>query len=121
MGYIALALCFVGYALINNVWLLGLMVIFINLLVTLSMGLSTYVNRIAPPEELMPTLSTGVSFNHITSAGMSVVAGLLLPVVGYKSECWAAVVIIMLSVPFALAIRTQIPRPEPEIVKSPGD
>lgn len=107
LGYIALALCFVGYATINNVWLLGLMVIFINLLVTLSMGLSTYVNRIAPPEELTPTLNTGVSFNHITSAGMSVIAGLLLPVVGYKTECWAAVIIIVASVPFALAIRTQ--------------
>jgi predicted MFS family arabinose efflux permease len=108
IGYVALALCFVGYALINNVWFLGLMVIFINLLVTLSMGLSTYVNRIAPPEELTPTLSTGVSFNHITSVGMSFVAGGLLPVIGYKAECWGAVVIIMLSVPFALAIRTQI-------------
>jgi predicted MFS family arabinose efflux permease len=106
IGYVALALCFVGYATINNVWLLGLMVIFINLLVTLSMGLYTYVNRIAPPEELTPTLNTGVSFNHITSAGMSVVAGILLPVVGYKVECWGAVTIILLSVPFALAIRT---------------
>ncbi len=108
IGYIALALCFVGYATINNVWLLGLMVIFINLLVTLSMGLHTYVNRIAPPEELTPTLNTGVSFNHITSAGMSIVAGVLLPVVGYKAECWGAVVIIMLSVPFAMAIRTYV-------------
>jgi MFS family permease len=111
LGYVALALCFVGYAMINNVWLLGLMVIFINLLVTLSMGLSTYVNRIAPSEELTPTLSTGVSFNHITSVGMSVVAGVLLPVVGYKVECWGAVAIIMCSVPFALAIRTHIPQP----------
>jgi predicted MFS family arabinose efflux permease len=108
IGYIALALCFVGYATINNVWLLGLMVIFINLLVTLSMGLSTYVNRIAPAEELTPTLSTGVSFNHITSVGMSFVAGGLLPIVGYKALCWGAVVIITLSVPFALAIRTHV-------------
>jgi hypothetical protein len=88
--------------------LLGLMVIFINLLVTLSMGLYTYVNRITPPEELAPTLNTGVSFNHITSAGMSVVAGVLLPVVGYKAECWGAVFIIMLSVPFVLAMRTYV-------------
>lgn len=118
IGYIALALCFVGYATINNVWLLGLMVIFINLLVTLSMGLSTYVNRIAPPEELTPTLSTGVSFNHITSVGMSFVAGVLLPVVGYKVECWGAVIIIMASVPFALAIHTHIPLPDPETQSS---
>ncbi len=118
IGYIALALCFVGYALISNVWFLGVMVIFINLLVTFSMGLSTYVNRIAPPEELTPTLSTGVSFNHITSVGMSFAAGLLLPIVGYKALCWGAVVIIMLSVPFALAIRIHIPKPDFEKAKS---
>ncbi len=111
VGYIALSLCFVGYALIDNVWFLGVMVIFINLLVTLSMGLSTYVNRIAPAEELTPTLSTGISVNHISSVGMSFVAGALLTVVGYKALCWGAVAIIMLSVPFAYAIRTQPNQP----------
>jgi predicted MFS family arabinose efflux permease len=118
VGYVALALCFVGYATINNVWLLGAMVVFINLLVTLSMGLSTYVNRIAPAEELTPTLSTGVSFNHITSVGMSFVAGGLLPIVGYKALCWGAVAIIMLSVPFALAIRTHVIQPGPVNLES---
>ena len=112
-SYVALALCFVGYALINNVWFLGALVVCINLLVTLSMGLSTYINRIAPPEELVPTFSTGVSVNHITSVGMSFVAGFLLPIVGYKALCWGAVAIIMSSVPFALAMRTHFSRPSP--------
>jgi predicted MFS family arabinose efflux permease len=110
-GYIALALCFVGYATVENVWFLEVIVVFINLLVTLSMGLSTYVNRIAPPEELTPTLSTGISVNHISSVGMSFVAGALLPILGYKALCWGAVAIIMLSVPFTLAIRTHVPHP----------
>ncbi len=116
-GYIALALCFVGYATINNVWFLGVMVILINLLVTLSMGLSTYVNRISPSEELTPTLSTGVSVNHITSVGMSFVAGILLPIVGYKTLCWGVVAIILLSVPFSLAIRTGLPQRSPVVIK----
>ncbi len=123
VGYIALALCFVGYALISNVWFLAVMVIFINLLVTLSMGLSTYVNRIAPAEELTPTLSTGVSVNHITSVGMSFVAGALLPIVGYKALCWGVVSIVMLSVPLAMAIRTRsvqaTPAPEPSRAARP--
>jgi len=112
-GYLALALCFVGYATVSNVWLLGTLVIFINLLMTLSMGLSTYVNRIAPREELTPTLSTGVSVNHITSVGMSFVAGALLPIVGYKVLSWGVVAIVLLSVPFALAIRNRLPQPNP--------
>jgi hypothetical protein len=89
------------------------MVIFINLLVTLSMGLSTYINRIAPREELTPTLSTGVSINHVTSVGMSFAAGLMLPIVGYRFLCWGAVAIIILSVPLALGIRTQLAPADP--------
>jgi predicted MFS family arabinose efflux permease len=117
IGYIALALCFVGYATVQNVWFLGVMVIFINLLVTLSMGLSTYVNRIAPPEELTPTLSTGISVNHISSVGMSFVAGGLLTILGYQVLCWGAVAIIMLSIPFTLAIHTRVPQPLPAAEK----
>ena len=110
VGYIALALCFVGYALVNNVWFLCVMVVFINLLVTLSMGLSTYVNRIAPEGELTPTLSTGVSINHITSVGMSFLAGFLLPIIGYKVLCWGVVGMVLLSVPFTLAMKTISPK-----------
>jgi predicted MFS family arabinose efflux permease len=116
IGYIALILCFVGYALVNQVWFLGLMLVFINFLGQFSIGLSTYVNRVSPPEELTPTLSTGVSINHVTSVGMSFLAGALLPVVGYKALCWGAVVLIGLSVPFAMALR--IPAIKPEVEKT---
>jgi predicted MFS family arabinose efflux permease len=109
-AYIGLALCFVGYALVHNVWFLGFLVVCINLIATLSIGLSTYVSRIAPPEELTVTLSTGVSVNHVTSVGLSLLAGALLPVVGYQALCWAVVVIVSLSVPFAMAIRTRLPQ-----------
>ncbi len=108
VGYVLLALCFVGYATVHNPWFLGGMLVGINLLVMLSMGLSTYVHRIAPAEELTPTLSAGVSVNHITSVTMSLLAGTLLRIVGYEALCWGAAAIIMLSVPFALAIKVHI-------------
>lgn len=104
-SYSLLALCFVGYATLHNAWALGALLVAIQLLVLLQMGLSTYVNRIAPPEELTPTLSAGVSINHITSVGMSLLAGSLLSVVGYEALCWGAAVIILVSVPFAMSIR----------------
>jgi predicted MFS family arabinose efflux permease len=109
-GYVALALCFVGYATVHNAFFLTLFLIGINLLVTLSMGLSTYVRRIAPEEELMPTLAAGVSINHVTSVGMSLLVGSLLALVGYEALCWGAAVIILLSVPFALSIQVE-PKP----------
>jgi hypothetical protein len=50
-----------------------------------------------------------VSINHITSVSMSLVAGTLLSVVGYEWLCWGAAAVIMLSVPFALAIKVTAP------------
>jgi predicted MFS family arabinose efflux permease len=108
-SYVLLALCFVGYATVHNVWFLGAMLIAINLLVTLRIGLTTYVRRIAPPDELTPTLSAGVSINHITSVSMSLLAGTLLSIVGYEWLCWGAAAVIMASVPFALAIKVVAP------------
>jgi predicted MFS family arabinose efflux permease len=105
VGYTLLALCFVGYATLHNVWAMSLMLILINMLLLCSMGLSTYVNRIAPRDELTPTLSAGVSVNHITSVGLSFVAGTLLGIVGYEALAMGAAAIILLSVPFALRIR----------------
>jgi predicted MFS family arabinose efflux permease len=110
-SYVALALCFVGYATVHNVLFLALMLIGINLLVTLRIGLSTYVNRITPAEEIAPTLAAGVSVNHITSVSMSLVAGTLLSIVGYEWLCWGAAAVIVLSVPFALGIRVEAPAP----------
>jgi predicted MFS family arabinose efflux permease len=104
-SYVLLALCFAGYGAVHNVLFLCGMLIAINLLGTLGMGLSTYVNRIAPRDELTPTLSAGVSINHITSVSMSLLAGTLLSLVGYEALCWGAAVVILCSVPFALAIK----------------
>lgn len=104
-SYLALVLAFIGYATIHNVWFLAVLFIMIRMLVLFRFGLHTYVNRIAPQEDLSPTLSAGVSINHITSVGMSMLAGTLLNAVGYEGLCWGAAGIILASVPFALAIR----------------
>lgn len=117
-SYVLLAFCFVGFATLHNAILLSVLLIMINMLVLLSMGLQTYVNRIAPANELTPTLSAGVSINHITSVGMSLVAGMLLERLGYETLCWGVVGIIMLSVPFALSIR--LPQPEPQAAVAPA-
>ncbi len=117
VSYIALALCFVGYATIHQPIILGAILVIINLLTMLSIGLSTYVNRIAPPSELAPTLNSGVSVNHITSVGMAFLAGALLKQVGYEVLCWGVVVIILASVPFALAIKSRYAPPRVDAVE----
>jgi predicted MFS family arabinose efflux permease len=109
LSYVLLTLCCLGYALSQNVWLLCVLMVLIKLLVLLSMGLSTYVHRIAPPEELTPTLSAGISINHISSVAMPLLAGVLLPVVGYRGIFLGTGALIAMSIPFALAMRVSRP------------
>ena len=108
-SYFALILAFIGYATVHDPWVLGAFYIAINFFVMFRIGLHTYVNRIAPDEDLSPTLSAGITINHITSVGMSLVAGTLLRTIGYEGLCWGAAGAILLSIPFALAVRTDEP------------
>ncbi len=109
VSYAALVLVFVGYATIRNVWVLAVLFIMVRMLVLFRIGLQTYLNRIAPVNDLSPTLSAGVSINHISSVGMSMIAGTLLGIVGYQTLCWGAAGMITLSIPFALSIRIRKP------------
>jgi MFS family permease len=109
LSYMLLVLCCIGFATVRTVWTLAFLLIAIKLLGMFGMGLSTYVRRISPQEELTPTLSAGISVNHITSVAMPLVAGALLPLIGYEGVFWGTAAIIMISVPFALALRVSSP------------
>ena len=105
-SYAGLALCCVGFAILSNAWLLAGLWVAIKLLLTLGLGLSTYVGRIAPREELTPTLSAGVSINHISSVLMPMLSGLLMPIISFSGVFLLTAGILLASVPFARALRT---------------
>ncbi|OQY16828.1 MAG: hypothetical protein B6I35_15375 [Anaerolineaceae bacterium 4572_32.2] len=107
LSYVLLALFCIGFATTQNVWLLIALLIAVKLLVMLGMGLNTYLYRTAPAEELTPTLSAGISINHVTSVAMPLVAGALLPVIGYSGIFIGTAGLILLSVPFALGLRVE--------------
>ena len=77
--------------------------------IVMSMGLNIYVHEIAPAEELTPTLSAGVSINHVTSVAMPLVAGLLMPIIKYNGLFIMTGGLIAMSLPFALAMRMRRP------------
>ena len=105
-SYAGLALCCVGFAVLSNAWFLAGLWVAIKLLLTLGLGLSTYVGRTAPREELTPTLSAGVSINHISSVLMPMLSGLLMPIISYSGVFLLTAGILLASVPFARALRT---------------
>ena len=109
VAYAVLVLCCLGYATIPNLWVLIVLWIVIRMTQPLGMGLSTYVYRTAPPEELTPTLSAGVTFDHITSVGMPFLYGAVLPIVQYQGIFLGMAILILASIPFARALQVRAP------------
>ena len=105
--YVILTLCCAGFAVIDNVWILVALLLMIKLVVTLGISLSTYVYRIAPTRGIDPHFSAGISINHVTSVGMPMIAGMLLPVIKYEGVFLGTAGLILLSIPFALAMKVQ--------------
>jgi len=83
-SYAAIALSCVAFATISQVWALAVVFILIRLLVLFGIGVDSWVSRLAPREELAPTLAAGISINHVSSVGMPLLAGLLLPLIQYE-------------------------------------
>ena len=118
-SYVILALCCVGYAMFSNLWVLLALWTLIKLVMPLGMGLSTYVYRTAPPEELAPTLTAGVTFDHISSVGMPFLTSAVLPVIQYNGVFLATAALILLSIPFARALQVKVTATlQPAVFKS---
>ena len=107
--FVCLTLFFIGYAVIQNKFVLYAIYVVNGAFVVFSMALTTYVNRIAPPREHTPTLSMGVAMNHVAAVLMPLVGGLLWKFAGYQWTFLAGAVATALSVLAAL----RLPRHEP--------
>jgi MFS family permease len=119
-AYALLVFCCVAFAVVRQPIILAAMVAIIRLALVLNMGLSIYVKQIAPPEELLPTLSAGVSINHVSSVAMPLVAGALMPVIGYGGVFLMTAGLIALSIPFAALLdarKAAVARVEPALAK----
>lgn len=117
ISYAVLALCCLGYALLSNLVVLLVLWVVIRLAMPLGMGLSTYVYRTAPPEELTPTLTAGVTFDHISSVGMPLIAGAVLPIIDYQGVFLITAGLILLSIPFARSLQVEMRQsPQPATV-----
>lgn len=119
LSYVGIALCCAAFAVLRDPLLLAVLVVLIKLLQVLGMGLNTYVNRMAPDEELTPTLTAGISINHVSSVVAPLVAGAVMPIIGYQGVFLATAVLIALSVPFAAALRVE-PLPAPAVELRPS-
>jgi len=105
ISYAGLALVFLGYGLLDNLNALYVLYCMDNLLFFGSIALNTYLNRMAPPEELKQTLSMGVTFNHVSSVAVPLIGGFAWMACGYQVIFIAGAVVAVISLVFAQFLR----------------
>ena len=81
--FACLTLFFVGYAFVGNIYILYVLYVVDSAFFVFAVALTTYVSRIAPPSEHTPTLSMGVTMNHVAAVAMPLVGALLWKYLGH--------------------------------------
>jgi predicted MFS family arabinose efflux permease len=100
----ALVVFFLGYALIRRREILYALFVIDSAFFALQIAITTYVNRIAPPEEHTATLSMGVAFNHVAAVTMPLAGGLIWEWVGSQWVFVMGAAVALLSVIPALRV-----------------
>ena len=110
--YGAIALTFAGYALVQRVIVLEALWVLDSILFSFGVGITTYLNRIVRPGEMMPSLAMGQTMNHIAAVVIPVAGGLLWHRFGYHAPFWcgvAAAVVSLLITQSVLPRRAAVP------------
>ncbi len=101
ISYIGLTFIFIGYAMIQHRPTLYVLYCLDNLFFFGAIALTTYLHRIAPLDELKPTLSMGVTWNHISSVAAPLVGGFAWMTFGYEVIFFSGAVLAAISLVFA--------------------
>jgi len=107
LNYALLIGLFASYALVHNLPALCVLYCIDNAFFAFSLGINSYLGRIAPPEDLTPSLVMGSTANHVAAVGVPVMGGLLWASFGYQVTFLVGAATCLLSVLAALAIRVE--------------
>ncbi len=102
LKYVNLAyiVALLGYGLIDNVVAALFCYVLYSLIMPMSwMGSSTYLRKIAPHEDIAPSLAMGLTMQHAAAIIVPVAAGFILNYVGYQIPFLIAVVFAALAIP----------------------
>lgn len=81
-NYCTLVILYLGYAFVHSLPLVCLIFLLDQLFIDFDMAQTTYLDKIAPREDIAPTLSTGGTINHITGVAVPLLGGLIWQVAG---------------------------------------
>ena len=104
--YACLIPVFIGYALVKQPPILYVLYCLDNLFYLGSIGLTTYLHKIAEPADVMPSLTMGISVNHAAAVAVPLIGGTLWTTLGYQATFYGGAIVVALSVLAVLRMRT---------------
>lgn len=104
ISYGAVVFIFLGYAFVRIPAVLYALYVVDNFLVGFDVSQSTYLDKIALPGDVPPSLALGSTINHITGVGVPVVAGYLWARFGHPATFSFGAVVAAISLFFALKL-----------------
>ena len=109
VSYLGLIFVFLGYAVIEHRQTLYVLYCIDNLIFFGSIALTTYIHKIAPTEDLKPTISMGITMNHISAVVAPVAGGLAWHFFGYQVIFFSGAALAFVSLICSQWINTEIP------------
>ena len=109
VSYLGLIFVFLGYAVVEHRQTLYALYCIDNLIFFGSIALTTYIHKIAPKEELKPTISMGITMNHISAVVAPVAGGLAWHFFGYQVIFFSGAALALVSLICSQWINTGIP------------
>ena len=97
VSYGGLIFVFLGYAIIEHRPTLYALYCVDNLIFFGSIALITYANKIALPEELKPTLSMGITMNHVAAVVAPLAGGVAWHLFGYQIIFYGGAIVALIS------------------------
>jgi hypothetical protein len=73
----SLFVLFLGYAFIDNMWIAAGLYVIDNLFFNFSIGINTFLQKIAEPKDISPSTAVGFTINHISAVIIPVIGGTL--------------------------------------------
>lgn len=104
LEYIFLIVVFLSYAFVESRYLAVALYILDHVFFNLSIGITTYFQKIADPQDIAPTAAVGLTINHIAAVVLPVMGGYLW-MIDYKIPFFAGAVLAGISLIMTQFIR----------------
>ena len=109
LSYIGLFFVFMGYAFVDHRPTLYALYCIDNLILFGGIALTTYLHKIAPEEDLKPTLSMGVTMNHVAAVLAPLVGGIAWKLFGYEVIFVSGALLALVSLVVSQWVRPETP------------